>query len=178
MIVPSTDVATFAETLRSLAATSAYYYRKHPAIVSRIQHNGRTFYSRFSRVDRPLDDSAIRDHLAGIQTLALPLTHAGEGTAIAFVYDGPSPERFVHVCEHLMHRRGITDHAIFHSHSETIRLFILARPRQPIASLYASARELSASLEAALPRSWKLLPDPTLPETRNILTLPATAYTP
>ncbi len=172
MIAPSTDFPTFAEAVRSLAATPAYHYRKHPSIVSRTEHNGRTLYSRFARVDRPLDDRSIREHLAGIQTLALPLTHAGEGSVIVFIYDGTSPERFVHLFEHLMHRQGITDYSVFHGRSNTIRLLVIPRPLQPITSLYAFARELSAALEEALPRSWKILPDPSLPEGWNILTIP------
>ena len=172
MIAPSTDFPTFAEAVRSLAATPAYHYRKHPSIVSRTKHDGRTHYSRFARVDRPLDDRSIREHLAGIQTLALPLTHAGKGSAIVFVYDGKSSERFVHLCEHLMRRQGITDYTVFYGRSETIRLLVLPRPRQPIASLYSFARELSEALEAALPRSWKILPDPSFPEGWNILPIP------
>ncbi len=172
MIAPSTDFPTFAKAVRSLAATPAYHYRKHPSIVSRTEHDGRTLYSRFARVDRPLDDRSIREHLAGIQTLALPLTYAGEGSGIVFIYDGTSPERFVHLFEHLMHQQRITDYTVFRGRSETIRLLILPCSLQPITSLYAFARELSASLEEALPRSWKILPDPSLPEGWNILTIP------
>jgi len=172
MIAPSTDFSAFAKAVRSLAATPTHHYRKYPAIVSRTEYNGRTLYSRFAQVEHPLDDQSIREHLAGSQTLALPLTHDGQGSVIVFVYDGTSPERFVHLFEHLMRREGITDYTVFHGRSESIRLLVLPRPLQPIASLYASARELSAALEEALPRSWKILPDPSLPEGWNILTIP------
>ena len=172
MIAPSTDFSAFAKAVRSLAATPTHPYRKYPAIVSRTERDGRTLYSRFARVEHPLDDPAIREHLAGRQTLALPLTHAGQGSVIVFIYNGPSPERFVHLFEHLMRREGIADYTVFYGRSETIRLLTLPRPLQPIVSLHAFARELSAALEEALPRSWKILPDPSLPEGWNILTIP------
>ena len=172
MIAPSTDRDTFVRTLRTLAEADDHYYIKRPRIVEKIEHDGRTFYAKFERIDAPLEAKQIAEHLAHRVTLALPLEAQGMGSHIAFLYDGEAPERFVHVFKHLMQTLGITDYQIFPGKRETIRLLILPRPRQSIADLHTYAQTLSKRLETQITKSWKLLPDPALPESYNIITLP------
>jgi len=172
MIAPSTDFDAFVDAVRSLAASPDYHYIKHAAIVDKIDHNGRIFYTRYSRVDSPLTPALIRDHLNGIRTLALPLSHDGQGSTALFLYDGEAPEHFVRIFEHLIHTRGITDYRIFHGATDLIRLIALHFPRQPITSLYRTAKDLSDQLETATTKNWKILPDPSLPTIYNTIPLP------
>ena len=172
MIAPSTDPDAFVQTLRALAETDDHYYIKRPRIVEKIEHDGRTFYAKFARVDAPLETKQIAEHLAHHHTLALPLEAQGMGSHVVFLYEGDAPERFVHIFEHLMKTQGITDYQIFPGKRASIRLLILSRPRQSIADLHAYAQTLSERLETQITKSWKLLPDPALPESYNIVTLP------
>ncbi len=172
MIAPSTDFDSFVDAVHSLAASHDYYYIKHASITDKIEHNGRTFYTRYSRVHSPLTASLIQDHLSGTHTLALPLCHDGWGSVALFFYDGEAPEHFVRIFEHLMHTHAINDYHIFRGETEQIRLATLRLPHQTIGSLHQTAKELSSQLETAATKNWKLLPDPLLPPIYNIIPVP------
>ena len=172
MIAPSTDPDTLIHTFRALAEADDHYYIKRPNIVEKIEHNGRTFYARFERIDAPLEVKQVAEHLARHVTLALPLEAQGMGSHIVFLYEGEAPERFVHVFKHLMQTLGITDYQIFPGKRDTIRLLVLPRSHQSIADLHTYAQTLSKRLETQLTKSWKILPDPSLPESYNITPLP------
>jgi len=171
MIAPSTDFSTWAKAALSWAASPDYYYLKHPAIVNKISHNGRTFYSRYERINQHLSDAALQDHLYSRESIALPLSDKGWGRALLFFYDGEAPERFVHLFDHLMKRHAITHYHILPGDHPSIRLALLPRDRQTVASLYQWGRTLSRQLESTLPKSWKILPDPSLPDESNLLPL-------
>jgi len=172
MIAPSTDLDAFVQTARALAEAHDHYYIQRPSIVDKIEHNGRTFYTKFARIDAPLEAKQITEHLAHRVTLALPLEAQGMGSHIVFLYEGDAPERFVHMFEHLMQTEEITHYQIFPGTRDTIRFLLLPRPHQSITDLHAEAQALSARLETQMTKSWKLLPDPSLPESYNIITLP------
>jgi hypothetical protein len=172
MIVPSTDFSLFADAIRAWAADSDCHYVKQSAIVDTIKHDGRTWYTRYARIGHPLSDALLMEHLSRKVTLALPLTRDGIGSHIVFVYDGEAPERFAHLFEHLMHTRQIDRFKIFPGERDSSRLAVLYLPAQPVASLHAQAKTLSTLLEKKMIKSWKILPDPSLPDVCNIVTLP------
>jgi len=176
MIAPSTDFPNWARTVRSWAATSKYYYLKHPGIFAKTTHNGRTFYSRYERIDRPLSDAELQNHLHHRQTIALPLSYEEEGVAVLFYYDADAPERFVHLFDLLMQTHSITDYHMLAGDHPSTRLAIIPRDRQEITSLHQWGRTLSQQLESTLPKSWKILPDPSLPDESNLLPIPFSMY--
>jgi len=169
MTVPSTDFSDWAGTVRSWAATPTFYYLKHPAVFTRVTHNGRTFYFRYERIEHPLSDAVLRNHLRHRQTIALPLSYEEEGVAVLFYYDADAPERFVHLFDLLMQTHSITDYHMLAGDHPSTRLAIIPRDRQEVTSLHQWGRILSQQLESTLPKSWKILPDPSLPDESNLL---------
>ena len=172
MIAPSTETLPIEETLARLAAPADHYYLKSSSIVESIEHHGRTFYSKFRRIDEPVNEILIRQHLHREITLALPLLHDNRGERLYIEYLGDEPERFIQTLLHLFRHLGYRDYALFRGKREERRSVVLFLPEQELESLHRLGGELSDMLQTRLPKSWRILPDRRLPEAYNIMTMP------
>jgi hypothetical protein len=172
MIAPSTERLPIEETLAALAAPADHYYLKSSSIVESIEYRGRTFYSKFRRIDEPVNEILIRQHLHREITLALPLIRHGEGNKLVIEYLGEEPERFLQTLIRLFEHLELRDYTLYRGKRGTRRTVILPLPVQSLDSLHELGGRLSDMLQTRLPKSWRILPDKRLPERYNIFTLP------
>jgi hypothetical protein len=173
MTDPFTKPASVIESdLSALAEGAGCYYLKSSAIVEKILHDGRTFYSKFRRYDRPVNPILIRQHLDREITLALPLLRHGEGSLLVIEYLGEEPELFLSTLAHLFHHLGIRDYRSYRGKRENRRTVLVPVPVQSLESLHALGGKISDMLRTRLEKSWRILPDRRLPEDYNIFTLP------
>ena len=153
-----------------------YYYVKRRSIVEKISFDHRTFYAKFERIDEPLTDTVIKQHLDRQYTIAVPLIKEGKSNYLVIEYRGSQPLRFYHMSRHLMHTFQIESCFYFQGKKENyIQLFI---PVEALALDEADEMvgKISDALETKMPKEWKCFPDKTLPESYNIVTLPYAVY--
>jgi hypothetical protein len=173
MTGPSTETPlAFSEALARLASAVDHYYLKSPSIVERIEHHGRTFYSKFLRIDQPVNEILLRQHLDHEITLALPLLQDKQGDRLVIEYEGEEPERFVQTLRHLFAHLGHRNYALYQGNRSEQRTAILFLPKQSLDALHETGEALSQMLQTRLPRAWRILPDRRLPDDYNIYTLP------
>jgi len=172
MIAPSTEPLPIEEALARLAAPADHYYLKSSSIVESIEHHGRTFYSKFRRIDEPPNAILLAQHLRREVTLALPLLRNGYGDKLVIEYLGEDPERFLQTLIRLFDYLDLREYRIFRGKRDTRYTVILSVPRQELDALHQLGARLSDMLQTRLNKSWRILPDRRLPEHYNIYTLP------
>jgi len=173
MIAPSTKPRPPIEkALSQLAGGASHYYLKSSSIVDTLQHNGRTFYSKFRRIDAPVNDILIRQHLRREITLALPLLRDDQGDKLVIEYLGDEPELFIRTLLRLFRHLQIQEYLLFQGKRPNRRTILLPQEPQELQRLHALGGKLSEMLQTRLSKSWRILPDIRLPEDYNIFTLP------
>jgi hypothetical protein len=149
-----------------------HYYIKRNTIVEQIQFNNRTFYAKFERVDEPLTPLLLEQHLKREYTIAIPLLEDNHTDYLVIEYKGEEYQRFFHLAKHLLETLGITEFHIYQGKSEErIQLFIEV-DHLSLEEADTRLKELSEMLKTKLTKKWKCLPDISLPEAYNIVTLP------
>ena len=74
-----------------------HYWIKRDAIVQKIDFGGKVFFDKYERIDQPLSNAVIKDHLEGKITVAHSLINRFDKVEnIVFVYNGRNTERFWH----------------------------------------------------------------------------------
>jgi L-rhamnose mutarotase len=150
----------------------SHYYIKRNTIVEQIQFNNRTFYAKFERIDEPLTPLLLEQHLQREYTIAAPLLEKGYTNYLVIEYKGEEYQRFFHLVKHLLGTLGITQYHIYQGKSEErIQLFIEV-DHLSLEEADSRLKELSDMLKTKLTKKWKCLPDISLPEAYNIVTLP------
>jgi len=172
MIDRSTETPPLKEFLSELAAGADRYYLKTSSIVETLHYRGRTFYSKFRRIDSSPNATLLSQHLNKEITLALPLLQGGKGDKLIIEYLGDEPERFLQTLIRLFAHLGFQQYRIFQGKYKDRRIVILPLPKQTLNELHDLGSRLSDMLETRLSKSWRILPDRRLPEDYNIYTLP------
>jgi len=172
MIAPSTDRPPIDEALASLADSVDHYYLKSSTIVGTIEHRGRTFYSKFRRIDEAPNPILLAQHLRREVTLALPLLSNGRGDKIVVEYLGKEPELFLQTLIRLFQHLELEEYTLFQGKRNGRRTVILSLPEQELNALHELGGQISDLLQTRLSKSWRILPDRRLPEDYNIYTLP------
>ena len=149
-----------------------HYYIKRNTIVEQIPFNNRTFYAKFERIDEPLTPLLLEQHLKREYTIAAPLLENGRTEYLVIEYKGEEYQRFFHLVKHLFATLDIADYHIYQGKSEErIEVFVKV-DLMTLEEADERLRELSEMLKAKLTKKWKCLPDASLPEAYNIVTLP------
>jgi len=150
----------------------SYYYVKRSSIVEKIIFQHRTFYAKFERIDEPLEEMVISQHLNRQYIIASPLLKNGKTEYLVIEYRGMEPSRFFNAVRHLMSSLQITNYLLFKGKKESyVQLFISIAPAE-LEEADAMVSEISDALERRLPKEWKCFPDKSLPASYNIITLP------
>ncbi len=160
------------QTIKEWSQDQDFYYLKSDSIVEQIEHKGRTFYSKLTRVDKPLDDEILDKHYSQEVTLLVPVVKHNESKYIFFLYDGDEPERFRYLFDHLMSNQGISTYQQYKGVDKSQTVAALKLPKQSISNLHMYANDISKILEKLIVRNWKIIPDPTLPESYNSIEVP------
>ena len=149
-----------------------HYYIKRNSIVEQIQFNNRTFYAKFERIDEPLTPLLLEQHLQREYTIAAPLLDNGYTNYLVIEYKGEEYQRFHYLIKHLFSTLDIEKYHIYQGKSEErIQVFIEV-DRLSLKEADKHLKELSNMLKQKLTKKWKCLPDISLPEAYNIVTLP------
>lgn len=149
-----------------------HYYIKRASVVEKIVFENRSFYAKFERVDERLDGVVLSQHLKKEIIIAASLLDDGYTNLLVLEYKGNEPLRFYHTVKQLFQTLDIERFYPFEGKSEKhIQIYI---PTEKISLHEAHKRlmEISDFLSLKLPVEWQTLPNETLPEAYNIVTLP------
>lgn len=149
-----------------------HYYIKRSSIVEKIQFENRTFYAKFERIDEPLTPLLIQQHLNRDYTIAAPLIEEGQTNYLVIEYKGEEHQRFYHLVKHLFTTLTIETYSIYQGKDEERVQIFIEVDHMPLEAADSKLRELSDMLKTKISKKWKCLPDITLPEAYNIVTLP------
>ena len=150
----------------------SHYYIKRNSIVEQIQFNNRTFYAKFEHINEPLTPLLLEQHLHREYTIAVPLLKDNHTDYLVIEYKGEEHQRFFHLVKHLLDTLDIKDFHIYQGKSEErIQVFIKV-DHLSLQEADTRLNALSKMLKTKLTKKWKCLPDISLPEAYNIVTLP------
>lgn len=149
-----------------------HYYIKRNSIVEQIQFNNRTFYAKFERIDEPLTPLLFEQHLQREYTIAAPLLKDGATNYLVIEYKGEEYQRFHHLIKHLFTSLDINNYHIYQGKDEERIQVYIEVEHMSLEKADERLRELSDMLKKKLTKKWKCLPDASLPEAYNIVTLP------
>jgi len=150
----------------------SHYYIKRNNIVEQIVFNNRTFYAKFERINEPLTPLLFEQHLQREFIIAAPLLEEGYTDYLVIEYKGEEYQRFHHLIRHLFATLEIEDYHIYQGKSEERLQVFIKVGRLPLEEADKRLKELSNMLKQKLTKKWKCLPDSSLPEAYNIVTLP------
>lgn len=150
----------------------SHYYIKRNSIVEQIQFNNRTFYAKFERIDEPLTPLLLEQHLQREYTIAAPLLNNGHTNYLVIEYKGEEHQRFYHLIKHLFASLDIERFQIYQGKDEERIQVYIEVDQMSLEEADKRLRELSEMLKGKLTKKWKCLPDASLPEAYNIVTLP------
>ena len=154
-----------------------HYWIKRDAIVQKIDFGGRVFFDKFERIDQPLSNAIIKDHLDGKITVAHSLINRFDKVEnIVFDYNGRNTERFWHRAQLLLREEGFINFTAFKSKTEGHLHLYVHKGHTTVQEGYQIAKMLSAKLSQKLPREWRMFPTQELPREFNILALPYELY--
>ena len=154
-----------------------HYWIKRDNIVQKIDFNGRVFFDKYERIDQPLSNSIIKDHLDGKITVAHSLINRFDKVEnIVFDYNGRNTERFWHRAQLLLREEGFINFTAYKSKTEGHLHLYVHKGHTTLQEGYQIAKMLSAKLAQKLPREWKMFPSQELPKEFNILALPYDLY--
>lgn len=155
-----------------------HYWRKTPGIAETITFENRTFFSKYRRVDAPLDETLIRQHRAGELTLAHALIDDdGRVPFIVIDYNGEDPKHFYHHAGKVLKSLGYEDLVTFRSKTPGHLHLYIACDGCALQHAVEMGKIISKNLEAKIGRQWRVFPSDTLPDAYNIINLPYTCYT-
>ena len=150
----------------------SHYYIKRNNIVEQIVFNNRTFYAKFERINEPLTPLLFEQHLQREFIIAAPLLEEGYTDYLVIEYKGEEYQRFHHLIRHLFATLEIENYHIYQGKSEERLQVFIKVGRLPLEEADKRLKELSNMLKQKLTKKWKCLPDSSLPEAYNIVTLP------
>ncbi|MEA3490818.1 MAG: DUF1882 domain-containing protein [Campylobacterota bacterium] len=160
----------------SLNLNRAYYYVKRRSIVERVSFNNRTFYAKFERVDEPLSDMVISQHLSHQYIIAAPLLENNQTNYLIIEYRGVETLRFYHMSRHLLKLLEISDYHYYEGKRKNYLQLFIPVDRLSLEDADEMVHKISDDLGERLIKDWKCFPDKSLPESYNIITLPYRDY--
>lgn len=155
------------------------YWQKMPSVTEQITFGNRTFFSKYKRIDAPLDDALINRHRSGGIVLAHALVDEhGRVPFLAIDYNGGHAERFYHHAGRVLSELGYNDLVTFRSKTpEHLHLYV-ALENAALQEAIETGKMVSKKLEEKMTKAWRVLPCDDMPDVYNILNLPFEAYTP
>jgi hypothetical protein len=162
-------VADFIDDLR---LDRSHYYIKRRQIVERIAFDHRTFYAKFERINEPLNDMIVDQHLSRQYIIATPLLRDNKTNYLVLEYRGDKPSKFYAVSKHLIHSLLIKQYNYFQGKKRDYLLLFIPVESLSLQEADEQVQLISDALATRMPKEWKCFPDKTMPECYNIVTLP------
>lgn len=163
--------------LKLIKMITDHYWIKRETVVDKISFKGRTFYNKFERVNAPLNQAVINQHLKGEITVAHSLINSHNKVEnIVIDYNGTDPERFYHRTQLLLREEGFINFTAFQSKSHGHLHVYIHKGHTTLHEAIQLGKTLSMKLATKQPKQWKIFPNDEMPNEYNILTLPYEVY--
>lgn len=163
--------------LKLIKMITDYYWIKRDTVVDKISFKGRTFYNKFEKVNAPLNQAVINDHLKGDITVAHSLVNKlSKVENIVIDYNGRDPERFYHKTQLLLREEGFINFTAYKSKTEGHLHVYIHKGHTTLHEAIQLGKTLSMKLSAKQPKQWRMFPNDEMPPEYNILTLPYEVY--
>jgi hypothetical protein len=163
--------------LKLIKIVSDHYWVKRDTVVSKISYKGRTFYNKFERVDEPLTQAVINQHIKGEITVAHSLINRHNKVEnIVIDYNGRDPERFYHKAQLLLREEGFINFTAYKSKTEGHLHLYIHKGHTALNEAIQLGKMLSMKLAAKQPKQWRIFPNNDMPDEYNILVLPYDVY--
>ena len=147
-----------------------HYWLKHPSVVDKIPFGGRTFLSKYEKINAYLSDELIQEHLDRKITVATSIPQ--DAAYFVIDYNGNEKELFYHKAAKLLRSQNLNNFEAYESKTPShLHLYVAC------GDISAPKREelgkmISDKLEERLQKQWRIYPNSGLPEAYNILNLP------
>jgi len=163
--------------LKLIKMITDHYWIKRDAVVDKISFKGRTFYNKYERIDAPLNQAVINQHLKGEITVAHSLVNKlGKVENIVIDYNGRDPERFYHKTQLLLREEGFINFTAYKSKTEGHLHVYIHKGHTTLHEAIQLGKTLSMKLSAKQPKQWRMFPNDEMPSEYNILALPYEVY--
>lgn len=163
--------------LKLIKMITDHYWIKRDSVVDKISFKGRTFYNKFEKVNEPLNQAVINQHIKGEITVAHSLINKfNKVENIVIDYNGTDTERFYHRTQLLLREEGFINFTAFQSKSSGHLHVYIHKGHTTLHEAIQLGKTLSMKLATRLPRQWKIFPNDEMPNEYNILTLPYEVY--
>lgn len=154
-----------------------HYFIKRDRIVNKFEIRGRYFFDKFERVNSPLTQSIISDHLANKIVVAHDLiTKDNKVENIVFDYNGFNPERFWHRAQLILREEGYINFTAYKTKTKGHLHLYIHKGHTAFNEGCQLASKLSMMFASKMPIEWKVFPSIDIPKEFNILTLPYDVY--
>jgi hypothetical protein len=163
--------------LDRLCLDRSHYYIKRSSIVEKITFNNRTLYAKFERIDEPLTNTLLSQHLNRQYVIAASLLKDGKTDNIVLEYRGENPSQFYHTSKHLLSTLGIKTFHYYRGKKNTYLQLFISVDKLDLNKADDMVHKISDALESKITKKWKCFPDKSLPESYNIVTLPYQEFT-
>ncbi len=147
-----------------------HYWLKHPKVIETVVYHGRTFLSKYERIDDYLTDELIEKHRSRKITLATSIP--ADADYFVIDYNGDAKELFYHKVAKILRMQGLDTFAAYESKTPShLHLYvhcgdISAPKREELGKI------ISDKLAEKLQKQWRIFPNSGLPDAYNILNIP------
>jgi DNA polymerase III delta subunit len=165
------------KNIKNLGFNTDYYYIKRGYVVERIQFENRTFYAKFEKINEPINDTLLKQHLKKESTVAFPFLDKNNLTTLLLIeYKGDEAKKFYYTAKQLFNSIGIEKYEVYEGKSDKhIQIYIKTEPLS-LEDADTKLQNISNLLCIKLPNDWRTLPNKNLPKPYNIATLPYKKY--
>ncbi|MEA3372111.1 MAG: DUF1882 domain-containing protein [Campylobacterota bacterium] len=154
-----------------------HYWLKHDSVVGKIEYKGRTFFNKYEKVAKPLNQQVINQHLKKEITVAHSLINRmGKVENIVIDYNGRDPQRFYHKAQLLLREEGFINFTAFETKTPGHLHVYIHKGHTTLQEAIQLGKMLSMKLAAKQPKQWRMFPTQDLPPEYNILNLPYEVY--
>lgn len=152
---------------------SDHYWIKRDRMVDKLEHNGKTFFNKFERVDSMLNRQVIAQHEKGEAVIAHSLINSRDKVEnIVLDYNGRNPERFWHRAQLLLREEGFINFTAYNSKTPGHLHLYIHKGHTTLQEGYQIGKMISMKLAQRMPREWRVFPTNDMPREYNIMVLP------
>jgi len=163
--------------LKLIKMVSDHYWIKSDTVVDKLSYKGRTFYNKYEKVSKPLNQAVINQHIKGEITIAHSLINSRDKVEnIVIDYNGRDPQRFYHKAQLLLREEGYINFTAFETKTTGHLHLYIHKGHTTLQEAYQLGKMISMKLASKMPKQWRVFPTQDLPLEYNILNIPQEVY--
>ncbi len=163
--------------LKLIKMINSHYWLKHDSVVDKIDYKDRVFYNKYERIDKPLTQAIINQHLKKEITVAHSLINPrNQVENIVIDYNGRDPQRFYHKAQLLLREEGFINFTAFETKTPGHLHLYIHKGHTTLQEAIQLGKMISMKLAAKQPKQWRMFPTQDLPPEYNILNIPYEVY--